>query len=51
MKALLAATALLSVLLSASAIAAPSVEDVARLIAAKLACPARDASDGFVLTV
>lgn len=48
MKAPLAAT--LAVLLAAPALAAPSAEEVAGLIAGKLACPARDVADGFVLT-
>lgn len=44
------AAATLAALLTAPALAAPDPGDVAELIAAKLACPARDAADGFVLT-
>lgn len=40
----------LATLIVSPANAAPSVEEVAALIANKLACPARDAADGFVLT-
>lgn len=40
----------LAALIASPANAAPSVEEVATLIAGKLACPARDGADGFVLT-